>query len=288
MKQSVSEFLQLNGMRAHVRIWGPPTAPALFMLHGMLDVGASFQFLVDALSREWRVIAPDWRGFGQSQWNNHCYWFPDYIADLDALLAHYSPDAPARLVGHSLGGNTVCLYAGIRPHRVAGVVTLEGFGMPVSDPAEAPGRYAKWLDQVRAGPGFTRYADRSQLAARLRRANPRLKPEQAAFMAQHIGQEDAEKMIVIAADPYHRMTTPLLYHLEDAKACWRRVTAPVLGIVARHSHVSKWFVGEQGEADFRDRVACFRDIRIEQVEDAGHNMHHDQPERVAQLLEEFF
>lgn len=288
MKQSVSEFVQLNGLHAHVRIWGPPGAPLLFMLHGLLDVSASFQFVVDALSREWRVIAPDWRGFGQSQWNNHCYWFPDYVADLDALLAHYSPDAPARLVGHSLGGNAVCLYAGIRPQRVARVATLEGFGLPVSDPIEAPERYAKWLDQLRAGPGFTRYADRVKLGARLQRANPRLTPDQAAFMAKHIGQENAEKMLVIAADPYHRMTTPTLFHLEDAKACWRRITAPVLWIVARHSHVSEWFVGEQGEADFRDRIACFRDIRVEQVEDAGHNMHHDQPEWVARRLEEFF
>lgn len=288
MKQSTSEFIQLNGLRAHVRIWGDAAAPALFMLHGWMDVSASFQFLVDALSREWRVIAPDWRGFGQSQWNHHSYWFPDYVADLDALLAHYSPDAPARLVGHSLGGNAVCLYAGIRPQRVAAVASLEGFGLHVSDPAEAPDRYAKWLDQLRAGPAFNRYADRGELAARLRRGNPRLSAERAAFMAEHLGQEQQDKSVVMAGDPFHRLPNPILYRLDDAKSCWRRTTAPVLWLAARDSFVMQGFADEAGEAEFRDRVACFRDIQVVTLEDAAHNLHHDQPEQVAQHLEAFF
>ncbi|MBI5921102.1 MAG: alpha/beta hydrolase [Betaproteobacteria bacterium] len=288
MKQSTSEFLQLNGLRAHVRIWGPRDAPALFMLHGWMDVSASFQFLVDALTREWRVLALDWRGFGLSQWTNQSYWFPNYIADLDALLRHYSPDTPARLVGHSLGGNAACLYAGIRPERVARVATLEGFGLHVTDSAEAPERYAKWLDQQSAGPVFNRYADRAALAARLQSVNARLTASQADFLAEHIGQENDAKEVVAAADPYHRQTSPILYRLGDAKACWRQVTAPVLWVAAKESFVMKSFASEAGLADYRERIACFRDIRVEMLEDAGHNMHHDQPQRLARLIEEFF
>ena len=292
MKPSVSEFIDLRGLRTHVRFWGPPAGPQLFLLHGWMDASASFQFLVDALSRDWRVIALDWRGFGHSQWNKHSYWFPDYVADLDALLAHYSPDAPARLVGHSLGGNVACLYAGIRPERVASLATLEGFGLHVSDSAEAPERYARWLDLVRTGPSFNCYADRAELAARLRRGNPRLKPEQAAFLAEHLGQpsdkEAGEEAIVVAADPYHKLPNPVLYRLEDAKACWRRIVAPVLWVAATDSFIMKAYAGETGAAEYRDRIACFRDIRSVMLEDAGHNMHHDQPQQLARLLEEFF
>lgn len=287
MKQSISEFVELRGMRIHVRIWGPADAPQLFFLHGWMDVSATFQFLVDALTRDWRVIAPDWRGFGQSQWNNHSYWFPDYVADLDALLAHYSPEAPARLIGHSLGGNAAGLYAGVRPDRVAGLVSLEGFGLHVSDPAEAPGRYAKWLDLLRAGPAFNRYADRAEFAARLQRGNSRLSAAQAAFLAEHLGQEEADKQVVVAGDPFHKLPNPVLYRLDDAKACWRKITAPVLWLAARDSFVMKSYASEAGAADFRDRIACFRNIRVEMLEDAGHNMHHDQPVRVARILEEF-
>ncbi|MDD5177009.1 MAG: alpha/beta hydrolase [Sterolibacterium sp.] len=287
MKQSFSEFIELRGMRIHARIWGPINAPQLFLLHGWMDVSATFQFLVDALTRDWRVIAPDWRGFGLSQWNNHSYWFPDYVADLDALLAHYSPDTPARLVGHSMGGNAACLYAGIRPERVASLVSLEGFGLYFIDSAEAPDRYAKWLDQLRAGPAFTRYANRAEFAARLRRGNTRLTADQATFLAEHLGRETSDKQVVVAGDPFHKLPNPVRYRLDEAKACWRRVVAPVLWVAARDSFIMKSYAGKDGEADFKDRNSCFRDIRVEVLEDAGHNLHHDQPVQVARLIEEF-
>ncbi|WP_347251177.1 alpha/beta fold hydrolase, partial [Zoogloea sp.] len=56
------------------------------MLHGWMDVSASFQFIVDALASDWHVIAPDWRGFGRTEWRGDAYWFPDYLGDLDAIL----------------------------------------------------------------------------------------------------------------------------------------------------------------------------------------------------------
>ena len=99
MKESRSEFHSIRGLRYHVRVWGDAGAPRLFMLHGWMDVAASFQFLVDSLSRDWHVIAPDWRGFGLSEWRPEGYWFPDYYADLEALLDLYQPGAPVLLVG---------------------------------------------------------------------------------------------------------------------------------------------------------------------------------------------
>ena len=95
------EAIVVRGRRCHVRVWGERDAPTLFFLHGWGDVGASFQFVVDVLPGNWRVIAPDWRGFGGSQWNDDAYWFLDYLADLDAVLAHYSPLKPVSIAGHS-------------------------------------------------------------------------------------------------------------------------------------------------------------------------------------------
>jgi pimeloyl-ACP methyl ester carboxylesterase len=149
VRPSSSQFVTVRGLSYHVRSWGDPAAPLLFMLHGWMDVGASFQFLVDALTRDWRVLAPDWRGFGRSAWCADGYWFADYIADLDDLLEHFTPNAPARIAGHSLGGNVACIYAGVRPQRVARVVSLEGFGVPAEAPDLAPEKLEKWLDALR-------------------------------------------------------------------------------------------------------------------------------------------
>ncbi len=288
MKTSTSEFFEMHGLRIHVRTWGPGDAPPLFLLHGWMDFSASFQFLVDEFSRDWRFIAPDWRGFGESQWQNDSYWFANYLADLEAILDIYAPNQPVRLVGHSMGGNVACLYAGIRPERVAGLVALEGFGLPVRNSSEAPGNYAKWLDQVRAAPASKRYTDHAELALRLHRTNPRLTEDKAAFLAQHFGRETAGHEVIVACDPFHKLTSPILYRLEDAKACWRRVSAPVLWVEARDSLLMKVFHGPEGEADFASRVACFSNIRRATLEDCGHNMHHDQPAQVARLIEEFF
>src|SRR4051812_16915899 len=95
MKQSRSKFLQVRGLRYHVREWGEEGAPKLFMMHGHQDVSASFQFLADELRGGWHVLAPDWRGCGLTQWAGvDGYGFPEYLADLDALLDQLQPDGP--------------------------------------------------------------------------------------------------------------------------------------------------------------------------------------------------
>lgn len=285
MKSSTSEFVTIRGLRQHVRLWGPRHAPKLFLLHGWMDISASFQFLVDAFSRDWRVIAPDWRGFGLSQWRNESYWFPDYVADLEALADHYSPDEPLRLVGHSMGGNVACLFAGVRPQRVARVATLEGFGLTASDSSHAPERIGMWLDQLKSGVSFRDYADRDEFAQRLMRDNPRLKAGQAAFIAEHFSAQREDGRIIYAADPYHRVVNPVLYRLDEAKACWRAITAPVLWVGARDSYIMKEFHGRAEE--YAARLACFRDAREVVMDDCGHMMHHDRPRDLAAILESF-
>src|ERR1700740_2905268 len=119
MKPFTSEFLSVRGYRTHVRHWGRPEAPMLLMFHGWGDMSATWQFVVDELKRDWHVIAPDWRGCGQSDPEGSTYYFPDFLADIDAILDHYSPDAAVPVVGHSMGGNAVGLYAGVRPERIS-------------------------------------------------------------------------------------------------------------------------------------------------------------------------
>ncbi|RYF67588.1 MAG: alpha/beta fold hydrolase, partial [Comamonadaceae bacterium] len=92
LRASRHEFVPVRNLRYHVRLWGDPSPsrPPLVLLHGWMDVGASWQFVVDALREERFVIAPDWRGFGLTEGGGvDNYWLPDYLADLDWLLDHY-------------------------------------------------------------------------------------------------------------------------------------------------------------------------------------------------------
>ena len=287
--QSRSEFLSLRGLRVHVRHWGREGAPSLFMLHGWMDVSASFQFVVDSLAREWHVIAPDWRGFGLTDRSDAgCYWFPDYLADLEALLDHYAGNQAIDLIGHSMGANIAGLYAGVRPPRVARLINLEGFGLPTTQARMAPGRYAKWLDELRAPPAMRAYASRDEVAARLMKTNPRISLQRAQFLAGYWAAPDEQGTWQILGDPAHKITNPVLYQTEEVLACWEKITAPVLWVEADNTDIWRW-MGEksQARAEIDRRRACIPDVRTAIITDAGHMLHHDQPEALARLIEEF-
>ncbi|MBY4673116.1 alpha/beta hydrolase [Burkholderia multivorans] len=289
---SVSDFVTVRGVRLHVRRWGRPDAPTLFMLHGWMDVAASFQFVVDALAGDWQVIAPDARGFGLSDWpvarqgGGH-YWFHDYLADLDALVDHYAPTGAVNLVGHSMGANVVCLYAGARPERVRRVVDLEGFGLAPARAEQAPRRLRGWLDELREPPALRAYASLDEVAARLIKTNPRLAPARAALLAAHWSKRGDDGLYHLLADPAHKLRGPLLYRLDEVMAIWAKVSAKVLHVEAVNSPTLAQLAGDIPLPEFKARFRAFPDWREKLVEDAGHMVHHDQPEQIAALIEAF-
>jgi pimeloyl-ACP methyl ester carboxylesterase len=263
------------------------------MLHGWMDVGASFQFLVDALQGEWRVIAPDWRGFGRSEWCADGYWYLDYIADLDALLDHFSPGEPARIVGHSLGGNVACMFAGLRAQRVSHAISLDGFGIPAEGAETAPDKIAKWLDALRDPPSFAPYSSMAAVADRLQKSNPRLPRDKAEFLAAHWAAALPDGSARLVSDPRHKLPFPIVYRMEEVLAVWNRVICPVLWVGAEDSFVAKWLAGGRTEgasdaqAALKARMAAFSNIKLITIPDASHMLHHDQPAAVAAAIEAF-
>src|ERR1700722_10625146 len=235
MNTPESDFIAVRGVRLHVRRWGNPGAPALFMLHGWMDVAASFQFVVDALGGDWQVIAPDARGFGLSDWpvaerGGGSYWFQEYVSDLDALLDYYAPSGEVNLVGHSMGANVVCLYAGVRPERVRRVVDIEGFGMAATKAERSPARIAQWLDDLHAPPSLNTYATLDDVAQRLIRTNSRLPLAKARFLARHWAKPDDTGRFHLLADPAHKLRGPLLYRLDEGMAVWSEGEGEVLHV----------------------------------------------------------
>lgn len=287
---SRSEFIPIRGLQYHVRHWGKEGAPKIFMLHGWMDVSASFQFVVDHFQQDWHVIAPDLRGFGLTEApGSDTYWFPDYLGDLDAILRHYAPEGAINLLGHSMGANVVGLYAGVRPERVRRLVNLEGFGLPTTFPTQAPGRYAKWLDELRQPPALRTYASQAEVAARLQKTNPRLSDERAHFLSAFWSKQNADGRWEILGDPAHKQTSPLLFQVDEVMECWKKISAPVLWMQADDTDVWHWMgPREQAQIEIDRRLTHIPDLQKEMIADAGHMLHHDQPELLAQLIEAFF
>ena len=296
-----AERLALRGQQLQVLHWGDPAdateaEPLTVMVHGWMDVGASYQFLVDALRAQpgWArrpLLALDWRGYGGSYLAtgpapDGDYAYVDYLADLDALLDHVSPDRPVNLIGHSMGGNVVMLYAGARPARIRRLVNLEGVGLPSAPPEDAPRRLAGWLDGLKTPVSLKDYDSVAAVAARLGKNNPRLTPERALWLAGHWAHEAGGRWH-INADPAHKRPGPHLYRLEEVLATWRAITAPTLVVEGDETLVYLFFQGRHSREDFLKRVAVLQNATHRMLPEAGHMLHHDQPEQLAAWLADF-
>ncbi len=298
LRESTSTFVSVRHCRYHLRQWGSTdtNAPLLLLAHGWMDVGASWQFMVDQLDAQWlqqrRVLALDWRGYGLTESPEvDSYWFPDYLGDLDALIDLLSPKAPIDLVGHSMGGNVVMMYAGARPARIRRLVNLEGFGMAETRPAQAPRRLGQWLDELRkhhAGEtALQSYPDAAAVAARLMKNNPRLPQAQADWLARHWAAPGPHGAWRILGDAAHKIINPYLYRVEEAQEIFRQISAPVLAVEASDDSLGKWWKGQYTLDQYHARLQAVPSARIARIEDAGHMLHHDQPQALARLLQEF-
>lgn len=298
-RTSLSEFVPIRSLNYHVRIWQgsnvSSTLPPLVLVHGWMDVAASYQFMVDALTDAFAagrtIIAPDWRGFGLTNGAADNYWLPDYLADLDFLLDHYVKDQKIDLVGHSMGGNVAMVYAGVRPERIRRLVNLEGFGLESSKPAQAPTRYAKWIDQLKSlhkgEMDLKPYGDVSGVAKRLMKTNPRLSEDKANWLAAHWAKQNAAGQWLILGEPGHKVVSANIYQVEEALEMYKRITAPVLAVEASDDSLEKWNQGRYTLADYHERLKLISDVRVARMENAGHMLHHDQPEALAALIEDF-
>ncbi len=296
-RQAQSSVVPLRGLNYHVLQWGDatlatPDRPPLVMLHGWMDVGASFQFVVDALAEaegfERWVIAPDWRGFGLTETPQaDAYWFPDYLGDLDALLDALVPEGIIDLAGHSMGGNVVMSYAGLRPQRIRRLVNLEGFGLPQTKPQHAPKRLLQWLDELKQPQQLRSYASVHEVAERLLKNNPLLSPDKAAWLAPHWSRPAEDGRWHILGHPAHKRVNPALYQVAEVLETWKLITAPVLWAEGEQTDVAKWWGHRYPRSEFDDRLAVVPNVQRVRLSPCGHMLHHDQPQALAGHLATF-
>lgn len=281
------EDIDVRGLRHRLTWWGERTSDPIVLLHGFLDTGATWQFLVDCLPGEWTFVAPDWRGFGDSEWQPGGYWFPDYLADLEVLLDSLTPRSLARVIGHSMGANVAKMYGGIRPERLRWLVNLEGLGLARTRPDEAPERYAKWLDEIREPFREGRYASVEELASILRMRNPRLNRLTSEFLAKawsRVVTTDTGSEVRLRFDPRHRHVNPILYRREEAQSCWARLEAPMLLVLGEQSDIRR---RQLAAIEAEDWHALFKRMRMVTIPDTGHMMHHEDPAAVAKHVVAF-
>jgi pimeloyl-ACP methyl ester carboxylesterase len=274
-----------RGLRLRVCAWDGPTNPAsapggdrapVVVLHGFLEQGAAWDRVATRLGR--RVVAPDQRGHGRSDHVGAGGWyhFPDYVGDVDAVVRAIG--GPVDLVGHSMGGTVAALFAGAVPEAVRRLVLVEGLGPPDSTEA-AVHRMREYLRDRRTPPAHGLVKDVEDAARRMRKPNPGIPEEVARALAERT-LRSSEGGLRWTWDELHRARAPTPFSVDLFRRFLAEIRCPVLLVDGGRSPFAL--------PDDPERIAAFPSPpRRVVLPDAGHLVHHDDPEGLARVIREF-
>ena len=287
MSEASHKFVDVQGLAIHCLEWGPPTGEPLILVHGFLDQAGSWRnfvrFLQDKLEQPLWIVAPDCRGHGDSGWvgAGGYYHFPDYVLDLDCVVRSLGA-RQFKLIGHSMGGTISLLYSGTFPERVHKLVLIEGIGPAGMNFSDAPARMEKWISEVheRGRKHFREYNSTGAGAKQLQQTNPRLSGELAMELALSGMKQNENGKWVWKFDPLHRTSSPQPFYSAQTIEFLRRIECPVLIVNGRQTH--HW-----PRPESRQRLEVVRNKRFAEIENAGHMVHQDNPQRLAELVADF-
>ena len=245
-------------------------APCILLQHGFGRSGKFWYRWVPYLSRFYRVLRPDLRGFGQSSRDfdlQRELTTADYVADLEAVLDHAGVRS-VHYCGESLGGIIGQIFAAERPGRVR---TLSLVSAPVFLDAAFLERsrfgYASWEEAMR-GMGSRGY---SLAKNRGDRFAPDTDPGLMEWFAEEQGKSDVEGMIAVATGVARRIS---------AEPWLARIEAPVLVLYPSEGTIT----GPAQEALLRKHV---RNLTVVPLASKHHNLHLTRPAECARQVLEF-
>lgn len=125
--QPSQKFFDADGVRLHYADWGVPSpdAPTMVLLHGLQDCARSWDIFAAAVRSDYRVIALDHRGHGDSDHATpDSYGFRDYISDLESLVSHLGLN-DFILVGHSAGARYAFVFATEHPELIHSLIVVD-------------------------------------------------------------------------------------------------------------------------------------------------------------------
>lgn len=243
--------------------------PWVVLQHGYARSHRFFQAWVPLLSRHYRVIRPDLRGFGDSprlQDPDHEMTVEGLLEDVVAITNMVGDAGPVHYVGESLSGIMALLVAARDPGRFRSLTLLSS---PLSFPeptrrAFACG-YPSWIEALQAL-GSRGWAERVGAATRF---PPEADPALVAWYAEESGKADVAAMIAVA-----RFCETL-----DAAPVLPRVSVPVLGL-----YPDQGLVTGPHEARLR---AGLPDLRIRHMPTRYHAIQVLMPDECAAAVRDF-
>ncbi len=272
MAEPWQHFYQSQRLRLSYWVWGDADKPPLLLVHGNRDHSRSWDRIAEAFCDDYRVVACDLRGHGDSEWSTGShYGLPEFVLDLATLIDLLG--GRVSTVAHSMGGRATLIAAGVFPERFDRIVAIEGTGGAVRPSlARGPERMRDWAQRTRAQERREPRVYRSFEAAveRVETANPRLSRDTAEHLARW-GAHAIDGGFVWKYDPWMYTGHDLEVPPEEYPTYWAGITAPVLHVISADG------AERRGTRDGKPIESFFPDATSMVVPDSGHWVHHDQP-----------
>lgn len=191
--QPADKFVTLNGLQIQYRERGDANKPPFILLHGIARVARCFDHLAPRLAKDYRVIAVDMRGHGESSWHpDGAYLVEDYTSDIEALIEQLDLRGVV-LWGASTGGRVAQMVAGLRPERVRAVIVEDvGPERPTAVSNRRGGRMVKEADG---------WATLDELVAHIKTTQPRTADAILRHLAQHGAKAREDGRLIWKRDP---------------------------------------------------------------------------------------
>lgn len=289
------EHYDVNGVRLHCAIDGPPAAPLIVALHGFPEYWAAWAGVASHLNDRFCIVMPDQRGFNLSSKpeGREAYRVKNLVADMAALADLISPDRPFILCGHDWGSSVAYAYASAHPDRVSRLVIANGIHPVCFQRAlinDAGQRAAsQYFHKLRAdGAASLMVEDNYRRTMNMLEGFSKadwMTPEIKADFIQAWSRPGAMQAML-----HWYSSSPIVVPRPDEQI----TTAPLLDIdpqrvMVRMPHLVIW-----GEADEALRPVCLNgldefapDLTVKRIPDAGHWILHEKPDVVAAAIRAF-
>ena len=277
--EPVSRGIWCGPLQLRVWEWNPGGARTVLCVHGHLDFALAWAPIVPpVVEAGYRVLAPDLRGHGDSDWisPDGSYHLWDFALDTSAVIDQLVAGKLA-LVGHSMGGMIAAMLAAAFPGRARRLVLLEGVGGGDREPP--PARFSAWIEEQRVTRTRTPavYASVEAAAARLRNVDRKCGDEMARWLASH-GTRAVPGGWSFKHDPRLQTRGPVGTPLDVLRPYFGAVRCETLVLEGSESATTR------RTADLAERYRCFRNARVERIAGAGHMLVRHKPQEVAERL----
>ena len=250
---------EANGIHIHYTRTGG-NKPPLVLLHGLMTNGLCWTDLARALESEYDVIMPDARGHGKSSVPDFGYRYEDHANDVIGLIKALNLSRPV-LLGHSMGGMTAAVVASQNSGLLRGLILADPTFL--SPKVQREVRDSDVADQHRQVLNMSL----EEVIAEARGRHPNRSSETHELFAR------ARLQTSMAA--FDVLTPPNPDYTQLVKS----IDVPSLLVFGDRGVVSPVVAEELQRQNPK--------IQVEQIPEAGHALHLDQPERFISIVKSF-